>query len=54
MKRREFVTRSLAGAAVAAFAAGAVARSAQLPKRDRIKVAFLLGEGANVIDTAGP
>jgi transcriptional regulator GlxA family with amidase domain len=58
MDRRLFIGTTLA-ASVALFgsprarAAGAGA-PAPLPKRDRIKVAFMLGEGANVIDTAGP
>jgi transcriptional regulator GlxA family with amidase domain len=58
MDRRQFVGSSIA-ASVALFAAGS-ARSAEaagpapLPKRERVKVAFMLGEGANVIDTAGP
>lgn len=65
MNRRNFVQRSAIGAALAAFAgtsaadprsaAGANAQgAAPLPKRDRVRVAFLLGESANVIDTAGP
>jgi transcriptional regulator GlxA family with amidase domain len=33
---------------------GAAATVATLPRRERVKVAFMLGEGANVIDTAGP
>jgi len=58
MDRRHFMGTTLA-ASLALFggsraqAAGAGA-PAPLPKRDRIKVAFMLGEGANVIDTAGP
>jgi transcriptional regulator GlxA family with amidase domain len=58
MKRREFLGTSLA-ASIGLFAgAGAAAQGgntpAPLPRRDRIRVAFMLGEGANVIDTAGP
>jgi transcriptional regulator GlxA family with amidase domain len=68
MNRRTFVHRSLAGAALGIFAsagaaqvqtpaAGADATTGglpPLPSRDRIRVAFLLGNSANVIDTAGP
>ena len=58
MHRRQFIGTTLAAsvalfASVRAGAAGAGAR-APLPKRDKVKVAFMLGEGANVIDTAGP
>lgn len=64
MHRRQFIGTTLA-ATVALFgcaradtgeAAGSAAGSplAPLPKRDRVKVAFMLGDGANVIDTAGP
>ena len=58
MHRRQFIGTTLA-ASVALFGS-ARARAAQpappapLPKRDKVKVAFMLGEGANVIDTAGP
>lgn len=60
MQRRHFIGSSLA-ASIALF--GSAARSAApdakspanpLPRRDRVRVAFMLGEGANVIDTAGP
>jgi transcriptional regulator GlxA family with amidase domain len=63
MNRRTFVNRSLAGAALAAFAPaysaskradGATQPVARLPARERVRVAFLLGDSANVIDTAGP
>ncbi|MGH8185194.1 MAG: DJ-1/PfpI family protein, partial [Steroidobacteraceae bacterium] len=68
MQRRTFVTQSLSTATLAVFAAtarGAEKATAQsaagrptklepLPKRKNIKVAFLMGEGTNVIDTAGP
>jgi transcriptional regulator GlxA family with amidase domain len=63
MNRRSFVSRTLAGAAVGVFAtahasskrAGAAGPApARLPARDRVRVAFLLGHSANVIDTAGP
>lgn len=50
MDRRDMVKGSIAAGAVAALAGSALA----LPKRDRVKVAFMLGDGANVIDTAGP
>ena len=58
MHRRDFIGTTIA-ASVALFGAGRVgsAESASLtplPKRGRTKVAFMLGEGANVIDTAGP
>jgi transcriptional regulator GlxA family with amidase domain len=58
MDRRQFVGSTIA-ASVALFAA-ANARSAEsagttpLPKRERVKVAFMLGDNTNVIDTAGP
>ncbi len=64
MQRRNFIGMGLGAAALAAFsprsrgaASGSAAvggPSASLPKRRRIKVAFLLGDNANVIDTAGP
>jgi transcriptional regulator GlxA family with amidase domain len=60
MQRREFIESSLAAATIATFA-GASASAAEgaktpapLPKRRTIRVAFMLGEGANVIDTCGP
>jgi len=49
MDRRQLLAASLATAA-----APALARAAPLPQRKMILVAFMLGEGANVIDTAGP
>ena len=62
MDRRTLMIGALGGAAAAT--AGLAARPARgdagdgagapLPKRDRVRVAFMLGEGANVIDTAGP
>jgi transcriptional regulator GlxA family with amidase domain len=58
MQRRTFVTRSLSATALAVFAAAS--RAADTPKREKLperkttKIAFLLGEHANVIDTAGP
>lgn len=60
MHRRTFLSRSLGAATLATFAASAqAAQSASaganpLPRRNRVRVAFMLGEGANVIDTAGP
>ena len=58
MDRRNFIGSTLA-ASVALFGGGAARASqaappAPLPKRDRVKVAFMLGDNANVIDTAGP
>ena len=58
MHRREFIGTTLA-ASVALFGTaraqeGPGATVAPLPKRDRVKVAFMLGDHANVIDTAGP
>lgn len=50
MDRRSMVKGSLAAGA----AASVVAASSALPKRDRVKVAFMLGPNTNVIDTAGP
>ena len=60
MQRRTFLSQSLGAAAIATFAVSAqAAQSASagaspLPRRKRVRVAFMLGEGANVIDTAGP
>jgi transcriptional regulator GlxA family with amidase domain len=51
MHRREFIGTTLA-ASVALFGAGSA--PAPLPKRKRVKVASMLGDNANVIDTAGP
>jgi transcriptional regulator GlxA family with amidase domain len=53
MRRRNFLANTLAAASVARFATAAEVTS-RLPQRKSIRVAFLLGEGANVIDTAGP
>jgi transcriptional regulator GlxA family with amidase domain len=60
MERREFLGTSLA-ASVALFGPGSGAAAenagspaAPLPRRDRVRVAFMLGDNANVIDTAGP
>lgn len=49
MDRRQLITASLAVAAAPTLAA-----AAPLPRRRMILVAFMLGDGANVIDTAGP
>jgi transcriptional regulator GlxA family with amidase domain len=65
MKRRQFIHRSLLAATIASFSAtfsatavaqvrAGSARLEPLPKRRKVRVAFMLGEGANVIDTAGP
>lgn len=60
MQRRTFMSGSVAAASLAIFA-GAVQAAQQssagtgpLPRRKKIRVAFMLGEGSNVIDTAGP
>ena len=58
MDRRQFVGSSIA-TSIALFAAVSARPDetpgpAPLPKRDRVKVAFMLGEHANVIDTMGP
>jgi transcriptional regulator GlxA family with amidase domain len=58
MDRRQFIGSSIA-ASVALFNVGAARAAASgglqpLPKRKTIKVAFMLGDNANVIDTAGP
>jgi transcriptional regulator GlxA family with amidase domain len=49
MNRRDMVKSSFAAGAIASFAGAAM-----LPRRAQVKVAFMLGEGANVIDTIGP
>ncbi len=49
MNRRDMVKTSLAVGAVAS-----IAGAATLPRRNQVKVAFMLGEGANTIDTLGP
>jgi transcriptional regulator GlxA family with amidase domain len=51
MNRRD-CCGALLGAAVGVF--GVAAANKLLPRRERVRVAFLLGESANVIDTAGP
>jgi transcriptional regulator GlxA family with amidase domain len=67
MDRRTFVHSSLGCVALGVFAARRLAQAQtparaeaapgalpRLPSRDRVRVAFLLGASANVIDTAGP
>jgi transcriptional regulator GlxA family with amidase domain len=58
MQRREFLGTSLAASiglfGRAGLAAEGAGTPASLPRRDRVRVAFMLGDGANVIDTAGP
>lgn len=56
MRRREMITGMAGGAALALFGTAASGQStvAPLPRRERVRVAFMLGDGANVIDTAGP
>lgn len=58
MNRRNFLEASCAGAAIAMFTQVAAEPAEKpvrsLPKRNQIRVAFLLGDSANVIDTAGP
>lgn len=60
MKRRDFLGTTLA-ATIALFGATPSGTAAEtgspqkpLPRRERVRVAFMLGESANVIDTAGP
>lgn len=60
MQRRTFVSGSVAAASMAIFAGsvqaaqGGSGGGGPLPRREKIRVAFMLGEGTNVIDTAGP
>lgn len=51
MNRRQAIGATI-GASVAVF--GAEAATPALTKRERVRVAFMLGDSANVIDTAGP
>jgi transcriptional regulator GlxA family with amidase domain len=51
MNRRQCLASAL-GSAVAVF--GCVVAGGSLPRRKQVRVAFLLGDSANVIDTAGP
>lgn len=50
MHRRQLIV----GASLAAAALGSAAAAQRLRARDGIKVAFMLGDNTNVIDTAGP
>lgn len=52
MDRRDMMKTSLAAGAAATLAGIGV--GAPLPRREHVKVAFILGESANMIDTAGP
>ena len=59
MQRRHFLNHTVAASALAMFgsatrAAAEAAKPERLPQRKTTKIAFLLGEHANVIDTAGP
>lgn len=55
MQRRHFIKSSLATLSIATFAAAeGQGNGSGLPKRRSVRVAFLLGKGANVIDTCGP
>ena len=56
MQRRRFIKSSIAALSIARFAAAQEPGDGAggLPTRKTVRVAFLLGKGANVIDTAGP
>jgi len=54
MKRRNFVLSTVAASLGALSPARAAATVPALPRRSRIRVAFMLGNDTNVIDTAGP
>ena len=54
MKRREFIQSSLVVSAAALAPSQEEPSALPLPRRDHIRVAFLLGADTNVIDTAGP
>ncbi|WP_114954742.1 DJ-1/PfpI family protein [Sphingosinicella terrae] len=57
MNRRDLIKGSLGGAALALAGSRALALVQDrfaLPARETVRVAFLLGEGTNMIDTAGP
>jgi hypothetical protein len=55
MNRRDFLNRTaLTFASSSAIARFASAAATKLPERRTIRVAFMLGRGTNVIDTAGP
>jgi len=51
MERRTFLTASLGAAALTGLVKAA---PNPLPRRKKIKVAFMIGKGTNVIDMAGP
>lgn len=53
MQRRHFIAASLPALSLARFTRAADG-APRLPGRKHIRVAFLLGHGANVIDTFGP
>lgn len=61
MNRRDILHLALAPGALAVFGAsaseahaGAAQTAVDLPRRRQVKVAFMIGANANVIDTAGP
>lgn len=65
MNRRNFVQHSATAATLAMFGTAASSQGAAaapggkaglqpLPKRNKVRVAFMIAENANVIDTAGP
>jgi transcriptional regulator GlxA family with amidase domain len=54
MKRRNFVLTTVAALLGALSPASGVETAQALPRRSRIRVAFMLGNDTNVIDTAGP
>ena len=54
MKRRNFVLSTVAASLGALSPASGAATVQPLPRRSRIRVAFMLGNDTNVIDTAGP
>ncbi|MGZ8347387.1 MAG: DJ-1/PfpI family protein [Allosphingosinicella sp.] len=58
MNRRDILKSGLSGAALALAGTGAAVlaqrAAAPLPARERVRVAFMLGESTNMIDTAGP
>jgi transcriptional regulator GlxA family with amidase domain len=60
MQRRHFIGQAIAasialfGSAFAPVRAGGQESLPPMPKRKTVKVAFMLGDNSNVIDTAGP
>ncbi|MBC6981566.1 DJ-1/PfpI family protein [Caulobacter sp. 17J80-11] len=54
MNRREILGVAAGAGALAALAGAAAAGSNILPRREKVRVAFMLGDSTNVIDTAGP